>query len=715
MATERAESPVLTVIVPVYNSAGPLAVCLRALAQSTLQPVEVLVVDDGSSDDPAAVAERYGATVIRLARNAGPAAARNAGAARASGNVLVFVDADTEIHPDALEIIARRLAENSKVDAVFGSYDDSPSDPGRVSRFRNLLHCYTHREAPREANTFWAGCGAIRRAVFQESGGFDERYVKSSAEDVELGMRLARRGRRIEIDPSIQVRHLKRWTLGSMIRTDLFRRAVPLAELMAREKSYPKVLGVKQLMSALLLLLLLPLPWLAGWFSATLALGIVLYLVVNQGFLRFLADRDGAGAAAAGLGLLGVHHRCGAAGVTIGALRYAGGRLAATPAAIGMTAVLAVAGWQGLTVHLNYQAEWTALFCVSGSRPLPPELDKTTYRFAGSTGYDGQFYRLVAHDPWLALGYSKYADDAAIRWRRILVPGVVWALAAGARERIDGTYILVVLFFTGLGAYALSRWLLRCGRHPAGGLLFPLLPGTLISIDRMTVDVALYCLLFLCLLWDKERKTLWLWLGLALCGLVRDLGFLVIGAFFLAEAAAVRFRRAAWMLTAALPGAAWYVSLRFLLRRTSSPPPAPEVASWVFHEPGYGILLRMLNPVHYDLPWGKAMLAAVLDEVALAGMVAALVLSIVLFRRREAGKLEWVGLAFAALFFAVSSDWFWRDLFSWPRAFTPMLAALAFSGRRTARRWVWMPLAAVTLRVGLQFGTQVEGILRAIR
>jgi len=401
--------------------------------------------------------------------------------------------------------------------------------------------------------------------------------------------------------------------------------------------------------------------------------------------------------------------------VTIGALRYAGRRLAATPGAVGAMAVLAVAGWQGLTVHLNYQAEWTALFCVGGSRPLPPELDNRTYRFAGSTGYDGQFYRLVAHDPWLTRGYSKYADDAAFRWRRILVPGVVWALAGGARERIDGTYVVVVLLFTGLGAYALSCWLLRRGRHPAGGLLFPLLPGTLISIDRMTVDVALYCLLFLCLIWDEERQTVRLWLGLALCGLVRDLGFLVIGAFFLAEAAAFRFRRAAWMLAAALPGAAWYAWLRFLLSTASSQPLAPEVPQWIFYEPGYGILLRMLNPVHYDLSRGKAILAVALDEVALAGLVAGLLLSVVLFRPRKAGKLEWVGLAFAALFVAVSSDWFWRDPFSWPRAFTPMLASLVFSGRQTARRWVWMPLAAVTLRVGLQFGTQVEGILRAIR
>jgi len=375
---------------------------------------------------------------------------------------------------------------------------------------------------------------------------------------------------------------------------------------------------------------------------------------------------------------------------------------------------LAVASWQHLTVHFNYRGDWTALFCVGELTQLPPEL-ANVYRFPGSRGYDGQFYRLVAHDPWLSLGYAKYADDAEFRWRRIMLPALAWTLAGGARQKIDGTYVLLVLLFTGIGAYTLSRWLRRNGGRPAWGLAFLLLPGTLISIDRMTVDVALYCLLFLCLLWDEERRDLRLWVGLALCGLTRDIGFLVVGAFVLAEMAALRFRRAAWMVTAALPATAWYVSLRFLLSRASPGPLGPLAPRWLFHDPGYGVLLRMFNPFNYGLSPGKALLAVVFDEIALAGLAAGLLLSVVLFRPRKAGKPEWIALLSVALFAAVSIKGFWHDPFSWPRAFTPMLASLAFSGRTGGRRWLWAPLAAVTLRVGLQFGTQVEGILRAIR
>ena len=123
----------------------------------------------------------------------------------------------------------------------------------------------------------------------------------------------------------------------------------------------------------------------------------------------------------------------------------------------------------------------------------------------------------------------------------------------------------------------------------------------------------------------------------------------------------------------------------------------------------------MMKPAHYNLPGGWAAVAIVMDELAFVGMLAGVVLTILYFRHRQAGKLEWVGLVFAGLFFVASSEIFWRDLFSWPRAYTPMLAALAFGVAGTARRWLWLPLAAVTMRVGLQFGPQVEGLFRALR
>src|SRR5690349_17222010 len=130
----------------------------------------------------------------------------------------------------------RRFAGDPALVAVFGAYDDDPRHPGLTSRYRNLLHHHVHSGAAGEAETFWAGLGAIRREAFEAAGGFDaERFPQPSIEDIELGARLRRGGARIVLDPSIRGRHLKAWTPWSMVRTDLTRRGIPWTRLLLRE------------------------------------------------------------------------------------------------------------------------------------------------------------------------------------------------------------------------------------------------------------------------------------------------------------------------------------------------------------------------------------------------------------------------------------------------------------------------------------------------
>jgi hypothetical protein len=116
--------------------------------------------------------------------------------------------------------------------ACFGSYDDEPDSRGLVSEYRNLLHHYTHQMGPHDATTFWAGCGAIRRDVFEELQGFDEAYGRPSIEDIELGMRIHAAGHTIRLAPEIQCKHLKHWKLLEMIRVDVSCRAIPWTRLM---------------------------------------------------------------------------------------------------------------------------------------------------------------------------------------------------------------------------------------------------------------------------------------------------------------------------------------------------------------------------------------------------------------------------------------------------------------------------------------------------
>ena len=235
------DRPYLSVIVPVKNGHSVLPRMLDALGHSQLprESWELIVVDDGSTDDTVAIAGEYADLVIRLpGRSRGPGYARNRGVERARGDCVVFLDADVLVRPDTLTRIAATMSSHGDVDAVFGAYCDEPEAAGVVSKYRNLLHHYTHAQEPGEAQTFWAGCGCVRRSVFVAVGMYDEwRFSRPQIEDVELGYRLSAHGHRILLQPEIQVTHLKRWTFRGMLKADFMDRGVPWARLLAEQRA----------------------------------------------------------------------------------------------------------------------------------------------------------------------------------------------------------------------------------------------------------------------------------------------------------------------------------------------------------------------------------------------------------------------------------------------------------------------------------------------
>ena len=235
----------ISVIVPVHNDPADLRLCLEALQHAATPDCEIIVVDDGSTDETPAVASGLGVHVVALAKNSGPAAARNRGARSARGAILFFVDADVVIAPRAIERVQRFFAEHAECAAVFGSYDARPRCRRALSRYRNLLHHFVHQRGRLDASTFWAGCGAIRRSAFDAVGGFDaDRFPRPAIEDIELGYRLRAAGHRIRLDPGLQGTHLKRWTLGSIVGTDVKRRALPWARLILESGHAPDDLNL---------------------------------------------------------------------------------------------------------------------------------------------------------------------------------------------------------------------------------------------------------------------------------------------------------------------------------------------------------------------------------------------------------------------------------------------------------------------------------------
>jgi GT2 family glycosyltransferase len=223
------------VVVPVGGREDLLAQCLAGLEEQSAPPLEIIVVDDGCRPAMEPPRSSLALRLLRQEPRRGPAAARNRGAAEARGEILLFLDSDVVPEPEVVALVERAFRSPDAPDALFGSYVARRTDRGLVADYKDLSIAWLHHAAPREARTFWSGCGAVRADAFRAVGGFDaDRYPRAMVEDVDLGLRLGDRGYVIHVHPEIQVRHLKRWTLGSLWRADIRDRAVPWSRLMHR-------------------------------------------------------------------------------------------------------------------------------------------------------------------------------------------------------------------------------------------------------------------------------------------------------------------------------------------------------------------------------------------------------------------------------------------------------------------------------------------------
>jgi GT2 family glycosyltransferase len=205
----------------VRDQARHLAACLDGVARASLGTTvcEVVVVDDGSHDDSGAVAGRHGARVVRI-EGRGPAAARNAGARVARGEALIFLDADCVPEPECFVSLLASLADPC-VSGVRGAY--ASDQRALVARFvqLELEEKQARLAASSEIAVVDTVCAAYRRSVFAASGGFDERFVAPSVEDVELSFRLAAQGHRLVFAPGARVRHQHATDLATYLRRKL--------------------------------------------------------------------------------------------------------------------------------------------------------------------------------------------------------------------------------------------------------------------------------------------------------------------------------------------------------------------------------------------------------------------------------------------------------------------------------------------------------------
>ena len=293
-----AASPTVSVIVPVHNGGDEFQRCLNSLTRAAPPPREIIIVADGATDGDWKLAETFGLQILRLPVTGGPARARNHGARAATGDILLFIDSDVAVPSDIIFKVTATFSGDLNLTAVIGSYDDEPGAGNFLSQYKNLLHHYVHQHASKEGFTFWGACGAVRRDVFLALEGFDESYREPSIEDIELGYRLKQAGHNIRLVKDVQVKHLKRWQVLSLLKTDFFHRALPWTELTLRHRRLPNDLNLRHShrLSALLTCGLAASLVSATWYPKALLSATVLallLLLLNGSLYRFFYRKRG--------------------------------------------------------------------------------------------------------------------------------------------------------------------------------------------------------------------------------------------------------------------------------------------------------------------------------------------------------------------------------------------------------------------------------------
>jgi glycosyltransferase involved in cell wall biosynthesis len=316
--------PLVSVIVPNYNYAGSLGLCLRAVQAQTYRPLELVMVDDGSTDDSVAIAEQLGVRVRHTGRNQGVAAARNLGAAHARGETLVFVDSDVAIYPDAVEAAVAILAEDPRRGAVCSVHDPEPLiRDSRVEEYRALQYHYWSASSEGPISFLFPAMVAIRRSVFDEVGPFNTRLRQT--EEVDYGHRLTQRYELL-LSSAVRSRHDHDDRLAGLLRK-LYRRARDRVPLYARRRRFatgfetPHRAGGS--LAALAAVAAAPAPVLLGPRGVVLPVAALAgSILADLGMYRFVLERRGPGFLLYYTGVHFVVNVTIAAGVAAGVVRW---------------------------------------------------------------------------------------------------------------------------------------------------------------------------------------------------------------------------------------------------------------------------------------------------------------------------------------------------------------------------------------------------------
>jgi GT2 family glycosyltransferase len=231
-----------SIIIPTFNSKESLLLLLDSIiASKDRQRFEIIVVDDASTDQTCQAIANYPVRLIVSDKNRGSAHARNTGAFSAQTPYLIFFDADVVLQSNTLDLLIKSIKDQPKNHVYMGIYSAIPAKKNLISEYKALLDANHWKKIKSlQVTSFEPRCAIMRKSLFDQSGGFDDRISGADVEDYELGYRLLDLNARLFVNPSIRVNHHFPMSFKQLLLT-MFCRTKSWMQLFLKRKKFDNV------------------------------------------------------------------------------------------------------------------------------------------------------------------------------------------------------------------------------------------------------------------------------------------------------------------------------------------------------------------------------------------------------------------------------------------------------------------------------------------
>ncbi len=224
----------ISIVIPTYNASRFIPDLLGSIFKQAVDDMEVIIVDDCSTDNTVELVKKYPVRLIEMEKNGGPARARNRGVREAKGDIIFFLDSDVIVLDGAVRAVKEHFQKNPSAKCVIGICATESLNEGFVPHYMAMFE-YIHLIGTPESkvSVFAPRCGAIKKDFFLEIGGYNESYKGADVEDFELARRINRTDP-IILNDKIRVRH-QFATFKQAVR-NYFKRTVMWVHLFFKEK-----------------------------------------------------------------------------------------------------------------------------------------------------------------------------------------------------------------------------------------------------------------------------------------------------------------------------------------------------------------------------------------------------------------------------------------------------------------------------------------------